>query len=239
MKINIITLFPEMFDSFINSSIIKRAINNNLVEVNFYNFRDYSDSKNKSVDDTCYGGGAGMVLQVEPIHKCLQSIENKGMVIALTPTGNVLNDELVNELVESPEITLLCGHYEGFDERVYNYVDMEVSIGDYVLTGGETAAFVMLDAISRKVEGVINKDSFENDSFSKGIFDYPVYTKPIVYDGYSVPDVLLSGNHKLIKEFRYEQALEKTYLRRNDLIEKNIENIDTEILKKIMQKHTR
>lgn len=225
-----------MFDSFINSSIIKRAINNNLIEIEFYNFRDYSSSKNKAVDDTCYGGGAGMVLQVEPIHKCLQSIEEKGVVIALTPTGNVLDDNLINRLSIENEITLLCGHYEGFDERVYNYVDMEVSIGDYILTGGETAAFVLLDAISRKVEGVINKESYENDSFSNGIFDYPVYTKPIEYDGYSVPEVLLSGNHKLINEFRYEKALEKTYLKRYDLIEKNIEKIDKEVLLKIEEK---
>lgn len=237
MKINILTLFPEMFDSFINCSIIKRAVQNNLVEINFYNFREFSTTKNKSVDDTSYGGGAGMVLQVEPIHQCLMSIKDKGQVIALTPTGQTLDDSLVDELVKDSEITIICGHYEGFDERVYNYVDKEISIGDYILTGGETAAFVLIDALTRKVEGVINKDSASYESFSTGMLDYPVYTKPLEYDNMKVPDVLLSGNHQEIEKYRYEMALEKTYLRRKDLIDKNKDKIDQEVLAKIIDRN--
>ncbi len=237
MKINILTLFPEMFDSFINCSIIKRAIENNLVEINFYNFREFSTTKNKSVDDTCYGGGAGMVLQVEPIHQCLMSIKDRGQVIALTPTGQTLDDSLVDELVKDSEITIICGHYEGFDERVYNYVDKEVSIGDYILTGGETAAFVLIDALTRKIDGVINKDSASYESFSTGMLDYPVYTKPLIYDNMKVPDVLLSGNHQEIEKYRYEMALEKTYLRRKDLIDKNKDKIDQEVLAKIIDRN--
>lgn len=237
MKINILTLFPEAFESFLNHSIIKRAIENEYVEVNLYNFRDYANNKNNSVDDTSYGGGAGMVLQVEPIHKCLSSIDKPGLVIATTPTGKPLNDNLVNELANEESITILCGHYEGFDERVYDYVDQEVSIGDYVLTGGETAAFVLIDAITRKVEGVIKDESVANDSFVNGIFDYPVYTKPLEYDGKSVPDILLSGNHQEIAKWRYKKALEKTYLRRKDLIDNNQGSIDKEVLARVIEEN--
>lgn len=237
MKINVLTLFPEVFESFLNSSILKRAIEQNLVEIEFHNFRNFSTTKNKSVDDTSYGGGPGMVLQVEPIKKCIDSISNPGVIIALTPTGRVFDDLCANELALKKEITILCGHYEGFDERVYDYVDMEVSIGDFILTGGETAALVLIDAISRKVDGVISQESVDNDSFAKAIFDYPVYTKPYEYDGKKVPDVLLSGNHQEIEKFRYEKALEKTYLRRKDLIMRNIDKIDEKILERIVKKH--
>ncbi len=236
MKINVLTLFPEVFESFLNSSILKRAITEEKVEINFYNFRDQATSKNRAVDDTSYGGGAGMVLKVEPVHKCLQKISSSALTIALTPTGEVFNDKTATKLSKLDEITILCGHYEGFDERVYDYVDLELSIGDYILTGGETAALVLIDAISRKVEGVINSESVENDSFSNNIFDYPVYTKPLEYDGKKVPEVLLSGNHKRIEEFRYEKALEKTYLRRRDLIDKHLSNLDKNVLKKIVSR---
>ncbi len=235
MRINVVTLFPEVFQSFLNSSILKRAIDNKLIEINFYNFREFSKAKNKGVDDTNYGGGPGMVLQVEPIKDCLDSINKEGPVIALTPTGKVFDDKCASLLAREKDITLLCGHYEGFDERVYKYVDMEVSIGDFILTGGETAALVLIDAISRKVDGVIKSESVENDSFAQAIFDYPVYTKPYEFDGQKVPDVLLSGNHQEIEKFRYEKALEKTYLRRKDLIEKNIDKIDQEVLRKIKE----
>lgn len=234
MKINVLTLFPEAFDSFLNHSIISRAISKGHVEVSFYNFRDYATTKNNSVDDTSYGGGAGMVLQVEPIHKCLSNISNPGLVIATTPTGRPLTDKIINEFASKNEITILCGHYEGFDERVYDYVDEEVSIGDYVLTGGETAALVLIDAITRKVDGVIKNESVVNDSFVNGIFDYPVYTKPVEYNGKRVPDILLSGNHQEIDKWRYERALEKTYLRRKDLIDDNIDKIDKDILAKVI-----
>ncbi len=234
MKINLVTLFPEMFDSFLSHSIMKRAIEKGALQIDFYNFRNFSTNKNHSVDDTSYGGGAGMVIGVEPVHKCLKSIKEPGKIIALTPTGTILTDEKASELAKCQALTIVCGHYEGFDERVYQYVDEELSIGDYVLTGGETAAYVVLDAVSRKLPGVINKESYENDSFSNGIFDYPVYTKPLEYDGIVVPDILLSGNHQRIAEWRYEKALKKTYLRRKDLIEKHIDLIDLEVLKKII-----
>ncbi|MFV0424785.1 MAG: tRNA (guanosine(37)-N1)-methyltransferase TrmD [Bacilli bacterium] len=237
MRFNIVTIFPEVFDSFLNSSIVKKAIDNGNLEVKIYNFRDFSSANNKSVDDTSYGGGAGMVLQVEPIHKCLQSISNPGKIIALTPTGEKFDDQMATTFAKIDEITILCGHYEGFDERVYNYVDLEVSIGDYVLTGGEVAAFVLIDAITRKVEGVIKKASVDNDSFAQGLLDYPVYTKPVEYDGNRVPDVLLSGNHQEIDKYRYEMALEKTLLRRRDLIDKNMINIDQVVLEKIKERN--
>lgn len=237
MKINILTIFPEAFESFLNHSIIKRAIEKEFVEINLYNFRDYATTKNNSVDDTSYGGGAGMVLQVEPVHKCLSNISNHGLVIATTPTGKQLNDKLVDEFANEKIITILCGHYEGFDERVYEYVDTEVSIGDYVLTGGETAAFVLIDAITRKVDGVIKNESVANDSFANGIFDYPVYTKPLTYDGKTVPDILLSGDHQKIAKWRYEKALEKTFLRRKDIIDNNLDIIDKEILAKVIEEN--
>ncbi len=234
MVINILTLFPEMFDSFLSTSIIKRAIEKELVTINLIDFRAYADNKQKRVDDTAYGGGSGMVLSVEPIHKCLNALNSSGKVIALTPTGEILNDQLVDSLKQEGEITLICGHYEGFDERVYNYCDYEVSIGDFVLTGGETAAYVIIDTVVRKIPGVIKESSVENESFSSGILDYPVYTKPISYDGHDVPDVLLSGNHQAIAKYRYKEALKKTYLKRNDLIVKNHSLINEEVLKEII-----
>lgn len=234
MIINVLTLFPEMFESFLTCSIIKRAIDDGKVSINLIDFREYSDNKHKKVDGTPYGGGAGMVLSVEPIHKCLQSIDDTGVVIALTPTGKVLNDTIVNELKDNEVVTILCGHYEGFDERVYKYCDSEISIGDYILTGGETAAFVLIDAISRKVDGVINSESVKHESFSQGILDYPVYTKPQHYNGESVPNVLLSGNHKEIDEYRYKMALQKTYLNRKDLFDKNLENVECKFLQEII-----
>ncbi|MFV0499048.1 MAG: tRNA (guanosine(37)-N1)-methyltransferase TrmD [Bacilli bacterium] len=237
MKINVLTLFPEMFESFMASSILKRAIDNGYVEINLYNFRDYSLAKNKSVDDTSYGGGPGMVLQVEPIHRCLSDIEHTGEIIAFTPTGKILDDKLINKLACYNEITLVCGHYEGFDERVYNYVDQEISIGDFILTGGETASFVFIDALIRKVPGVINKQSLASESFANGILDYPVYAKPICYDNHFVPDILLSGNHNEIQKYRYEMALKKTYERRKDLIKKYHSSIDLNILKKIIKRN--
>lgn len=220
MNINVLTLFPEMFEGFLTTSIINRAIENNKLSVNLYNFRDFAFDKHKRVDDTSYGGGAGMVLKVEPIHKCLESISNKGKVIALTPSGIKFNDEIATRLSELDDITLICGHYEGFDERVYNYVDMELSIGDFVLTGGEIAACAVIDAVTRKVPGVLNPDSLVSESFTNNTLDYPVYTKPEEYDGYRVPDVLLSGNHEKIKQYREAEAMRKTNERRKELLNK-------------------
>ncbi len=235
MKINILTLFPEFFTGPFSCSIIKRAVQTEKLKIDFKNFRDFSTNNYKSVDDTPYGGGAGMVLRVDVVHKCLDSLDDKGTVIALTPSGKVLDDKLVDDLALCKNLTIVCGHYEGFDERVYNYVDQEISIGDYVLSGGESACVVLVDAISRKLDGVINKQSVENDSFVNGILDYPTYTKPLEYNGQKVPEVLLSGNHQKIARYRYHQAIKKTYKNRKDLIDKNNDLIDEKILKKVIQ----
>lgn len=236
MKINVLTLFPEYFESPLKSSIVNRAIVDGKLNVDLIDFRNFSTNKHRKVDDTQYGGGAGMVLSVEPIHRSLMSIEEPGYVVALTPTGNILNDSKVNELVKNENLTIICGHYEGFDERVYNYVDEEISIGDYVLFGGESASLVLIDTIVRKIDGVINKESIENDSFATGLLDYPAYTKPVEYDGHFVPEVLLSGNHQKIEKFRYKEALRKTFLRRKDLIDES--KVDFKILQEIIDEES-
>ncbi len=235
MKFNILTLFPAMFESYLNESIIKRAIEKNILSVAFYDYRKFSTSKHFKVDDYQFGGGGGMVLQVEPIHKCLNSIETKGKVIAVTPSGDVLNDEIVNDLSKEEALTIICGRYEGFDERVFKYVDQEISIGDYVITGGELAAMVIVDSVGRKVDGVIKKQSHESDSFATGLLSHPVYTKPMTYDEMTVPDVLVGGHHKLIDKFRYKESIRKTLLRRRDLIAKNYTTIDKKILIEVIK----
>ena len=221
MRIDILTLFPEMFDNVLNTSIIKRAIDNKLVEVNLYNFRDYSLDKNKKVDDTPYGGGSGMVLMCQPIFDCIESIKtDDSKVIMLTPDGVSYKQDIAYNLSTCKHLILLCGHYEGFDERIKSIVDMEISIGDYVLTGGEIPAMVLVDSIVRLVPGVIEKSSHENDSFNNNLLDYPTYTKPQNFRGMEVPEVLLSGNHKKIDAYRQEMMYNKTKERRSDLLEK-------------------
>ncbi len=233
MKINVLTLFPDFYDGPLNTSIIKRAISEEVLNVELIDFRNFTTDKHRRVDDTPYGGGAGMVLRVDVIDRCLKSLDNKGYVVALTPTGKVLNETKVKALACKPNLTLICGHYEGFDERVYNYVDEEISIGDFILSGGESASIVVIDAISRKLDGVINQESVENDSFASGILDYPTYTKPLEYDNYVVPEVLLSGNHPKIAKYRYKEAIRKTYQNRYDLIEKHYDNIDSDLLNEV------
>ncbi len=223
MKITVLTLFPDMFPAIINDSIIKRAKENNLVEVNIINFRDFSNNKHNTVDDTPYGGGAGMLLQVEPIYKALISIPDykEAYKILLTPQGKKYNQNIVKDLIKHDHIILICGHYEGFDERVKEYIDMEISIGDYVLTGGEIAALVIIDSIVRLIPGVLgSKESYEHDSFYEDSLDYPQYTKPREFNGVKVPDVLLSGNHKEIAKWREEMKLKSTVERRPDLLKK-------------------
>ena len=223
MKITVLTLFPDMFPAIINDSIIKRAKENNLVEVNIINFRDFSNNKHNTVDDTPYGGGAGMLLQVEPIYKALISIPDykEAYKILLTPQGKKYNQNIVKDLIKHDHIILICGHYEGFDERVREYIDMEISIGDYVLTGGEIAALVVIDSIVRLIPGVLgSKESYEHDSFYEDSLDYPQYTKPREFNGVKVPDVLLSGNHKEIAKWREEMKLKSTVERRPDLLKK-------------------
>jgi tRNA (guanine37-N1)-methyltransferase len=208
MKFDCITLFPEIFSGCLAESIIKRAIEDKKIEVNFYNPREFTLDKHKKVDDVPYGGGGGMLLTCQPLFDCIEEIKkiNKGPVIFLTPQGNTYKQETAEELVKLDEIILLCGRYEGIDQRVREkYVDLEISIGDYVLTGGEIPAMVLIDSISRLLPGVITDDSMHNDSFSKNLDrkkEYPHYTRPEVFRGLKVPDVLLSGNHKKIEKWR-------------------------------------
>ena len=221
MKIDILTLFPEMFDGFLNTSIIKRAIDDNKIEVNLVNFRDYSKDKHKKVDDYQFGGGGGMVLMPEPIYLAVEDLKtDDSVVILMTPQGKVYNQKMANELSTSKHLIIICGRYEGFDERILDIVDMELSIGDYVLTGGEVASMAVVDSVSRLIPGVINTDSIVDESFNENLLDYPVYTKPKNFRGKEVPEILLSGHHKKIEEWRLEKRIEKTKRKRPDLIEK-------------------
>ena len=225
MKISILTLFPNMFEGFLKESIIKRAINKEKIEIEIINFRDYSKSNNNQVDDTPYGGGAGMVLMCQPIFDAIESIKKEdSFVIMMTPEGKKYNQKLASTLLNKKHIILLCGHYEGFDERIKTIVDMEISIGDFILTGGEIPAMAITDSIVRLIDGVINKESLESESFNDNLLDYPVYTKPANFRGLCVPEVLLSGNHKNIEEWRKEARIEKTRLKRNDLSGDNNES---------------
>lgn len=221
MKIDILTLFPEMFQNFTTESIIKRAIDKKIVEINIIDFRKYSNDPHQKVDDTPYGGGSGMVLMCQPIYDCIESIKTKdSKVIMLTPDGNVYKESIAYDLAKEKHLILLCGHYEGFDERIRSIVDMEISIGDYVLTGGELPAMVVADSIIRLVDGVIEKESHLVDSFNDSLLDYETYTKPADFRGMKVPDVLLSGDHKKIDEFRENSRYNRTRERRPDLLEK-------------------
>ncbi len=220
MKIDILTLFPDMFSHVFEESIIKRAIDDGKVEINLVNFRDYTNDPHNKVDDTPYGGGAGMVLACQPIFDCVKSIRtDDSIVILLTPDGEVYKQERAYELSKAKHLILICGHYEGFDERIRSICDLELSIGDYVLTGGEIASMVLVDSITRLLPGVITEESHENDSFNNHLLDYPTYTKPRVYEGMEVPEVLLSGDHKKIDEWRKSESIKKTKLRRPDLFE--------------------
>ena len=220
MRIDILTLFPSMFDGFINESIIKRAIEKKLVEINIYNFRDYSTDPHKKVDDYPYGGGEGMVLMPQPIYDCVESIKTPdSYIILMTPQGIKYDQKKAYELTNKKHIIIICGHYEGFDERIRNLADLELSIGDFVLTGGEIPAMAVSDSIIRLLDGVIQKESSTNDSFNNNLLDYPVYTHPADFRGMKVPDVLLSGNHENISKYRYDEQIKRTKERRPDLIE--------------------
>lgn len=222
MKIDILTLFPGMFDGFLKEYIIGRAIKNNIVEINIYNFRDYSNDPHKKVDDYGYGGGAGMVLMPQPIYDCLMSIKDKdSYVIMMTPQGHKYNQKKAYEFSKKKHIIILCGHYEGFDERIRSFCDEEVSIGDFILTGGEIASQVIVDSVVRLLDGVITNESLKDESFNNNLLDYPVYTKPVSFNGMEVPQILLSGNHELINKWRYDKSIERTRIRRQDLLEKS------------------
>ena len=218
MKIDILTIFPEMFYGFINTSIIKRARGLGKVDIKVHNFRDYSLDKHGRVDDYPYGGGAGMVLMCEPIFRAIEDIRTEeSIVIMLSPSGNVFKQSMAIDLSKKKHIILLCGHYEGFDERIKTIVDMELSIGDYVLTGGEVPAMVVTDAITRLIPGVITEASLDSESFNDGYLDYPNYTRPEVFRGMRVPEVLLSGHHKNIEKYRQEEKIRLTNQNRKDL----------------------
>jgi len=233
MKFTIMTLFPEMFEP-IKHSIIERASQNKLIDINFVNIRDFSKDKHKHVDDTPYGGGAGMVIKPDVVYDAYKSIDSKNAkVIHLSPKGKVLNQEKVKELSREEHLILLCGHYEGIDQRVLDeIVSEEISIGDYVLTGGELPAMVLVDSVSRYVEGVLSKDSTLEESFSNNLLEYPQYTRPEIFKGKKVPEVLISGNHQKINEWRKEQSLITTYLKRPDILKKDQKSLAQNLLNK-------
>lgn len=229
MKFDILTLFPEMFDS-LNQSIIGKGQEKGLININLINIRDFSKDKHNKVDDTPYGGGVGMVINPTVVYDAYKSIENENAkVIYMSPQGKVLNQSKVKELAQEDNLIILCGHYEGIDQRVIDeIVDEEISIGDYVLTGGEIPAMVLIDSVSRYIEGVIKKDSTCEESFSEGLLEYPQYTRPEIFRDKKVPEVLLSGNHQNIRKWRREQSIKNTYTKRPEILN-NLELSETDL----------
>ena len=221
MKFSVLTLFPDMF-SPLKQSIIGKAIEDKKIELNLINIRDFSKDKHKKVDDTPYGGGAGMVMKADVVYDAYEHIKDeKAKVIFLSPQGKTLNQNKVKELATEEHIILLCGHYEGIDQRVIDeIVDEEISIGDYVLTGGELPAMVLIDSVSRYVEGVLSKDSIKEESFTNNLLEYPQYTRLEIFHGIKVPEVLLSGHHENIKKWREEQSLKNTLQKRPNLLKR-------------------
>ena len=237
MKIDVLTLFPEMIEGVIHSSILKRAIDNKIIEINIHDFREFSKDKNHKVDDYTYGGGAGMLIRCDPVIDCLKSISNyqQALKIITSPSGITFNQKVAQKYSNNEHIIIICGHYEGIDSRVLNYVDEEVSIGDYVLTGGEMAACVIIDAVSRLVDGVLgNNESKISESFDEDLLEYPQYTRPLEYDGYTVPEVLISGHHENIRKWRRYESIKKTFIVRPDLIdEESLNEEDKKILEQV------
>lgn len=221
MKIDILTLFPDMFAP-LKESIIKRAVDKKLLEINIVDIREFSKDKHKKCDDYPFGGGAGMLMQVEPLYYAIKSVQDeKSKLIFPSPQGRVFNQSVAKELSMEEHLVFICGHYEGVDERIFELFDIEeISLGDFILTGGELPSMVMVDAISRLVDGVISRESLENESFSNGLLEYPQYTRPSSFMGLDVPEVLLSGNHQEIEKWRNEQSLKRTKERRKDLLKK-------------------
>ena len=219
MKIDILTLFPDMYTGPFSESILKRAQMEGKVEINIHNFRDYTLDPHGNVDDTPFGGGSGMVLMCQPIFDCIDDIKTEdSKIIMLTPDGKTYNQKMAYDFSKEKHLILICGHYEGFDERIRTICDYEISIGDYVLTGGEIPSMIISDSIIRLIDGVIEEESHLNDSFNDNLLDYPTYTKPREFRGLKVPDVLLNGNHAEIKKYRDAQKLERTQKRRPDLL---------------------
>lgn len=240
MKIKVLSLFPKMFDGILNESIIKRAIDNKKVKIDIVDLRNYSKDKHNKVDDTIYGGGAGMLIKCEPVFDAIEDLKTKNTkVIMMSPDGVKYDQKKAYELSKEKDIILLCGHYEGFDERINTIIDEKICIGDYVLTGGEIPAMAIIDSVTRLIPGVINEESHLNDSFNNDLLDYPQYTKPKEYRGMKVPDVLLSGDHKKIDEWRKEEQIKKTKKQRPDLIKEiNEDNNLNEIKRKQIGKYT-
>ena len=241
MKFDVLTLFPEMFET-LDQSILGKAQEKNLIDINLINIRDFSKDKHKKVDDTPYGGGAGMVMKADIVYDAYQSVKTpKTKLIYLTPQGKTLNQKKVEELSKEEHLVLLCGHYEGIDQRVIDkIVDEEISIGDYVLTGGEIPAMVLIDSVSRYIEGVIKNDSTKEESFSQGLLEYPQYTRPEIFQGEKVPEILLSGHHQKIDKWRKEQAIKITLEKRPDLIKKyNFSQDEKKILEKLIEEKTK
>ena len=228
MKIRIFTLFPEMYEGFLNSSIISRIIDKGLAEINIINIRDYSFDKHKHVDDTPYGGGAGMLLKVDVLHNALiNNIDlDKTYAILTSPKAKPLKQEDLLRLSKLDDIAIVCGHYEGIDYRFEKYMDEKISIGDYVLTGGELPSMVLIDGILRLLDESISKDSLKEESYTDGLLEYPQYTRPVEYNGDKVPDVLMNGNHKEIRRFNLKNALKETLKYRPDLLEKRQYSIE-------------
>ncbi len=239
IRFDILSVFPEMFESPLNHSILKRARERGMVEIHLHNIRDYTEDKHRMTDDAPYGGSGGMVMKVEPIDKALASIvpaRDNALVVLLTPQGETFNHKIAEELSGYSRIVLVCGHYEGVDERVREHlVDREISIGDFVLTGGELSAMVIVDSVSRLIPGVLgNYESASYDSFSTGLLEYPHYTRPGNYRDWHVPEVLLSGNHREIDIWRRKESLKRTYLKRPDLLKKiELTDEDRKILEEI------
>lgn len=221
MKIDVVTIFPNIIDSYISESIIKRAVNDNLMEINVVNLRHYSELNHNQVDDTVYGGGAGMLLMFPPFYRVLQErMTLNTKVILPSPKGKKLTQDKLKELIKEEHLIILCGHYEGIDARINHFVDEEISVGDYILTGGELPALILIDSLTRLKEGVISKESHQEETFENDLLEYPQYTKPQEYAGYRVPDVLISGHHEKISNWRLYKSLEETYLKRPELLAK-------------------
>ena len=219
MKIDILTLFPHMFDGFLTESIMKRAIEKGKVEINIIDIRDYTPYKNNQVDDYQFGGGGGMIMMCEPVFNAVESIRTKDShVILLTPRGKTYNEKKAYELKNKKHLIIICGHYEGFDERIYTLADELISIGDFILTGGELPSMMITDSVVRLIDGVITSTSLEYESFNDNLLDYPVYTKPRNFRGMEVPEVLVNGNHKLINEYRETERRRITKEYRDDLL---------------------
>ena len=224
MIIDVLTLFPNMYDNFLTESIIKRAIDDKKVKVNIHNIRDYTVYNNKQIDDYPFGGGGGMILMCAPIFRAIDDLKKEdSIVIMMTPSGKVFKQSIAYDLSKNKHLIILCGHYEGFDERIKSIVDLELSIGDYVLTGGELPSMVVMDSVIRLIDGVINENSLMTESFNDGLLDYPNYTKPVEYRGMKVPEVLLSGHHQNIAKYRHEEQIRLTKENRPDLLGGNYE----------------